>query len=323
MANDNTFDPSQNIGRQEDRELGNLAVSSPFEPGSVNKIVTAASVIEFGLTNPDEVLSVPGLHPDGRRHRRRRLEPRRDAVHHHRGLREVLQRRHADAGAAGRPGPLRRHAAQVRAGSAHRRGSARRERRHRAADRPVVGQHVLQPAHRPRSFDDAAADGRHVPDDRQRRGADPAADRQGDRRAPTAPAPTSPDPRVCGWCRRRPRRPCAACCGPSSSATRWATSRAPGRRPPSRATRSPARPAPPSRSTRPAAATSSDVYWITFAGMAHRRQPALRRRHHDGRPAARRRRHAGTARRRRCSTTSPPGCCSARTCRCRPIPARR
>jgi cell division protein FtsI (penicillin-binding protein 3) len=60
MSNDNTFDPSQNIGRQEDRQLGNLAVSSPFEPGSVNKIVTASSVIEFGLTNPDEVLSVPG-----------------------------------------------------------------------------------------------------------------------------------------------------------------------------------------------------------------------------------------------------------------------
>ncbi len=66
MANDNTFDPSQNIGRQEDRELGNLAVSSPFEPGSVNKIVTAASVIEFGLSNPDEVLSVPGsIHMGG------------------------------------------------------------------------------------------------------------------------------------------------------------------------------------------------------------------------------------------------------------------
>ena len=60
MSNDNTFDPSQDIGRQEDRELGNLAVSSPFEPGSVNKIVTAASVIEYGLSNPDEVLQVPG-----------------------------------------------------------------------------------------------------------------------------------------------------------------------------------------------------------------------------------------------------------------------
>lgn len=60
MANDNTFDPSQDIGRQENRQLGNPAVSSPFEPGSVNKIITAATAIELGLTNPDEVLQVPG-----------------------------------------------------------------------------------------------------------------------------------------------------------------------------------------------------------------------------------------------------------------------
>jgi cell division protein FtsI (penicillin-binding protein 3) len=60
MANDNTFDPSQDIGRQQDRQLGNIAVSSPFEPGSVNKVITAASVIEFGLSTPDEVISVPG-----------------------------------------------------------------------------------------------------------------------------------------------------------------------------------------------------------------------------------------------------------------------
>ena len=60
MANDNTFDPSQDIGRQGDKQMGNLAVSSPFEPGSVNKVVTASSVIEYGLSNPDEVLSVPG-----------------------------------------------------------------------------------------------------------------------------------------------------------------------------------------------------------------------------------------------------------------------
>ena len=60
MANDNTFDPSQDIGRQADRQIGNLPVSSPFEPGSVNKIVTAAGIIEYGLSNPDEVLSVPG-----------------------------------------------------------------------------------------------------------------------------------------------------------------------------------------------------------------------------------------------------------------------
>lgn len=60
MANDNTFDPSQDIGRQAHRQIGNLSVTSPFEPGSVNKIVAAASVIEYGLSNPDEVLAVPG-----------------------------------------------------------------------------------------------------------------------------------------------------------------------------------------------------------------------------------------------------------------------
>lgn len=60
MANDNTFDPSQDLGRQGDKQLGNLAVSSPFEPGSVNKVITASSVIEYGLSNPGEVLQVPG-----------------------------------------------------------------------------------------------------------------------------------------------------------------------------------------------------------------------------------------------------------------------
>jgi cell division protein FtsI (penicillin-binding protein 3) len=60
MANDNTFDPSQDIGRQGNKQMGNLAVTSPFEPGSVNKVVTASSVIEYGLSNPDEVLQVPG-----------------------------------------------------------------------------------------------------------------------------------------------------------------------------------------------------------------------------------------------------------------------
>jgi cell division protein FtsI (penicillin-binding protein 3) len=60
MTNDNTFDPSQDIGRQGDKQMGNLAVTSPFEPGSVNKVVTASSLIEYGLSNPDEVLQVPG-----------------------------------------------------------------------------------------------------------------------------------------------------------------------------------------------------------------------------------------------------------------------
>ncbi|MGE2730396.1 peptidoglycan D,D-transpeptidase FtsI family protein [Mycolicibacterium vaccae] len=60
MSNDNTFNPAQDLSRQEHRQLGNPSVSSPFEPGSVNKIVTAATAIEMGLTRPDEVLQVPG-----------------------------------------------------------------------------------------------------------------------------------------------------------------------------------------------------------------------------------------------------------------------
>ena len=60
MSNDNTFNPGQDISKQSTRELGNLSVSSPFEPGSVNKIITAASVIENNLSTPDEVLQVPG-----------------------------------------------------------------------------------------------------------------------------------------------------------------------------------------------------------------------------------------------------------------------
>ncbi len=61
MANDGTFNPAIGVGNNpRTREMGNLTVSSPFEPGSVNKIVTAAAAIEYGLTTPDEVLQVPG-----------------------------------------------------------------------------------------------------------------------------------------------------------------------------------------------------------------------------------------------------------------------
>ncbi|MBY6540740.1 penicillin-binding protein 2 [Rhodococcus sp. BP-349] len=61
MSNDGTFDPAIGVGNNSPTaQMGNLSVSSPFEPGSVNKIVTAAAAVEDGLTNPDEVLQVPG-----------------------------------------------------------------------------------------------------------------------------------------------------------------------------------------------------------------------------------------------------------------------
>lgn len=62
MANDNTFNPAVGIGKELERgaDLGNSAITSPFEPGSVNKIITAAAAIEGGLTDPGEVHSVDG-----------------------------------------------------------------------------------------------------------------------------------------------------------------------------------------------------------------------------------------------------------------------
>ncbi|EFV14395.1 peptidoglycan D,D-transpeptidase FtsI family protein [Segniliparus rugosus] len=61
MANDSTFDPARGLANADPDSLGNLAITSPFEPGSVNKVITASGVIEYGLSNPDEVIPVPGL----------------------------------------------------------------------------------------------------------------------------------------------------------------------------------------------------------------------------------------------------------------------
>ncbi|WP_372495376.1 peptidoglycan D,D-transpeptidase FtsI family protein [Actinokineospora globicatena] len=62
LANDKTFDPNAPGGlRGQDPDLLNdTAVTTPYEPGSVNKIVTAMAAIEYGVTTPDAVHSVPG-----------------------------------------------------------------------------------------------------------------------------------------------------------------------------------------------------------------------------------------------------------------------
>ncbi|KQB85216.1 peptidoglycan D,D-transpeptidase FtsI family protein [Corynebacterium oculi] len=62
MANTGTIDPNGDIEKQLERgkDFDNPAISAPYEPGSVAKIITAAGVIEEGLTTPDEVLQVPG-----------------------------------------------------------------------------------------------------------------------------------------------------------------------------------------------------------------------------------------------------------------------
>ncbi|WP_405139443.1 peptidoglycan D,D-transpeptidase FtsI family protein [Nocardia sp. NBC_01388] len=60
MANDSTFNPALGPQYWSQSDLGNPSVQSVYEPGSVNKIVTAAAAIEYGLTTPDEVHQVPG-----------------------------------------------------------------------------------------------------------------------------------------------------------------------------------------------------------------------------------------------------------------------
>ncbi|WP_043723073.1 penicillin-binding protein 2 [Kutzneria sp. 744] len=51
------FNPN-NYGDYKLDQLGNAAVSTPYEPGSVNKVVTAAGAIEYGIEQPDSVVDV-------------------------------------------------------------------------------------------------------------------------------------------------------------------------------------------------------------------------------------------------------------------------
>jgi cell division protein FtsI (penicillin-binding protein 3) len=54
-----TFDPN-NAGKAAPAARGNWALSSVYEPGSVNKIITAAAALETGAYQPASVVEVPG-----------------------------------------------------------------------------------------------------------------------------------------------------------------------------------------------------------------------------------------------------------------------
>ncbi|MQA07085.1 MAG: cell division protein FtsI [Pseudonocardiaceae bacterium] len=59
LANDKTFDPNDLETANPDN-MNNTAVTTPYEPGSVNKVITASAAIEHGVAEPREVIQVPG-----------------------------------------------------------------------------------------------------------------------------------------------------------------------------------------------------------------------------------------------------------------------
>jgi cell division protein FtsI (penicillin-binding protein 3) len=59
LADSSTFDPNDPSTYTPDL-MNDKAVTTPFEPGSVNKVVTATASIDQGLTTPDSVNQVPG-----------------------------------------------------------------------------------------------------------------------------------------------------------------------------------------------------------------------------------------------------------------------
>ncbi|WAL63667.1 penicillin-binding protein 2 [Amycolatopsis cynarae] len=59
LADDRTFNPNDR-GTYTPELMNDQAVTTPYEPGSVNKVVTATAAIDLGLTTPDAANEVPG-----------------------------------------------------------------------------------------------------------------------------------------------------------------------------------------------------------------------------------------------------------------------
>ena len=213
MANARTFDP-RDVAHADESTLGNAAVSSPYEPGSVNKVVTMAAALEYHTATPDRVFAVPGSI---------RVADRtvNDAWNH--GTEDYtltgILAKSSNVGtimAAREVGEDRFADMLARFGLGKRTGvglpGESPGRVPGAGD--LVGVDVRQPADRAGPVGDGAADGRDVPGRRQRRRARPAADRGGHDRAGRCPHPDARRPSRCGSSRRRPRGPCARCSPP-------------------------------------------------------------------------------------------------------------
>jgi cell division protein FtsI (penicillin-binding protein 3) len=62
MANDPSFDPNQ-IGKIDPKTVPNRVVTDAYEPGSINKVITASAALAGGIIKPDEHIWIPaGIH---------------------------------------------------------------------------------------------------------------------------------------------------------------------------------------------------------------------------------------------------------------------
>ncbi len=58
LANGPGFDPNQ-LTKADEENRGNRAISAPYEPGSVQKVLTAAALIDSGTATPETKVAVP------------------------------------------------------------------------------------------------------------------------------------------------------------------------------------------------------------------------------------------------------------------------
>jgi cell division protein FtsI (penicillin-binding protein 3) len=66
LATSPTFNPDDRSTRPSPQALKNVAIADVYEPGSVNKVITAAAALEEGLVTPETPITVPPTYQVGR-----------------------------------------------------------------------------------------------------------------------------------------------------------------------------------------------------------------------------------------------------------------
>ena len=66
LATAPTFNPDDHGSKPRTDALRNVAIGDVYEPGSVNKVITAAAALEAGVVTPDTVITVPSTLQVGR-----------------------------------------------------------------------------------------------------------------------------------------------------------------------------------------------------------------------------------------------------------------